>query len=286
MSAPGEKRTVAAQATLSKVERPTPAEPERGLAQRTVLVVDDDADVRELLTEFLTREGFVVATAADGAEGLILAREVRPSAIILDVLMPELDGWAVLTACKGDPQLADIPVIMLTIVDDRTRGYALGAAEYLVKPIDRKRLRAVIDKHCDRQGKILLIEDDQITRETMRKSAQRQGFGVVEAANGREALERLGENRPDLILLDLLMPEMNGFEFLVELHKNTEWCDIPVVVITAKDLTVEDRQRLNGRVASIAQKGLMSQSEILEKVRGVIAARTTMLSAESVARDR
>ena len=286
MSAPGEKRTVAAQATLSKVERPTPAEPERGLAQRTVLVVDDDADVRELLTEFLTREGFVVATAADGAEGLILAREVRPSAIILDVLMPELDGWAVLTACKGDPQLADIPVIMLTIVDDRTRGYALGAAEYLVKPIDRKRLRAVIDKHCDRQGKILLIEDDQITRETMRKSAQRQGFGVVEAANGREALERLGENRPDLILLDLLMPEMNGFEFLAELHKNTEWCDIPVVVITAKDLTVEDRQRLNGRVASIAQKGLMSQSEILEKVRGVIAARTTMLSAELVARDR
>jgi CheY-like chemotaxis protein len=250
-----------------------------------VLVVDDDADVRELLTEFLTREGLVVATAADGVEGLTLAREVRPSAIILDVLMPELDGWAVLTACKGDPQLADIPVIMLTIVDDRTRGYALGAAEYLVKPIDRKRLRAVIDKHCGSQGKILLIEDDQITRETMRKSAQRQGFGVVEAANGREALERLGENRPDLILLDLLMPEMDGFEFLVELHKNAEWRDIPVVVITAKDLTVEDRQRLNGRVARIAQKGVMSQSEILEEVRGVIAARTTMLSSKSVARD-
>jgi signal transduction histidine kinase/DNA-binding response OmpR family regulator len=289
MSAPGEKRTMVAQATLSKVERPTPAEPERGLAQRTVLVVDDDADVRELLTEFLTREGLVVATAAataaNGVEGLTLAREVRPSAIILDVLMPELDGWAVLTACKGDPQLADVPVIMLTIVDDRTRGYALGAAEYLVKPIDRKRLRAVIDKHCGSQGEILLIEDDQITRETMRKSAQRQGFGVVEAANGREALDRLGENRPDLILLDLLMPEMDGFEFLAELHKNTEWRDIPVVVITAKDLTVEDRQRLNGRVASIAQKGVMSQSEILEEVRGVIAARTTTLSAESVARD-
>ncbi|MFQ5937629.1 MAG: response regulator, partial [Acidiferrobacterales bacterium] len=273
----GEEQAIP-QPVVPLVERTTAAS-KQTTAQRTVLVIDDDPNVRDLLTASLTREGYDVATAANGVEGLTRARELKPMLIILDIIMPELDGWAVLTACKGDPDLADIPVIMLTIVDDRTRGYALGAAEYLVKPIDRKRLRAVLEKHCGVHGEILMIEDDEVARDTTRKAAEKQGFTVIEAADGREALKRLAENSPDLILLDLLMPEMDGFEFLVELNKNSDWRDIPVVVLTAKDLTDEDRRRLNGRVTSIAKKGVMSPREILEELRAVIESRQAAVTA-------
>ncbi len=273
----GEEQAIP-QPVVPLVERTTAAS-KQTTAQRTVLVIDDDPNVRDLLTASLTREGYDVATAANGVEGLTRARELKPMLIILDIIMPGLDGWAVLTACKGDPDLADIPVIMLTIVDDRTRGYALGAAEYLVKPIDRKRLRAVLEKHCGVHGETLMIEDDEVARDTARKAAEKQGFTVIEAADGHEALKRLAENSPDLILLDLLMPEMDGFEFLVELNKNSDWRDIPVVVLTAKDLTDEDRRRLNGRVTSIAKKGVMSPREILEELRAVIESRQAAVTA-------
>jgi signal transduction histidine kinase/DNA-binding response OmpR family regulator/methyl-accepting chemotaxis protein len=249
------------------------------LSRGTVLVIDDDRTVCDLLEKFLARQGFRAVTATNGVDGLARAKTERPAAIILDAIMPEMDGWAVLAACKSDPQLAEIPVIMLTIVDDRTRGYALGAAEYLVKPLDRKRLRAVLNKHCARRGRILVIEDDAPTRASTRQTAEKQGFTVIEAANGREALERVSETIPDLILLDLMMPEMDGFDFLLELHKRPEWREIPVVVMTAKDLTEDDRQRLNGRVTHIAQKGVMSQEQILAEVQAVMASQPTTPAA-------
>jgi CheY-like chemotaxis protein len=220
---------------------------------------------------YLSREGFRVATAAGGEEGLRLARELNPDAITLDVMMPGLDGWAVLGALKGDGATADIPVVMLTMVDDRNLGYALGAAEYLTKPIDRERLLAVLARYR-RDLPVLVVEDDAPLRELLRRMLEREGYTVVEADNGRAALDRLREGTPGAILLDLMMPVMDGFEFLAELGHEDAWGRIPVIVLTARDLSAEDRERLNGSVARILQKGAYSHEALLAEVRALVAA--------------
>ncbi len=248
-----------------------------------VLVVDDDPGMRNLLGRFLSREGFRVETAADGAAGLRRARELHPDVITLDVLMPELDGWSVLTALKSEPGLADIPVVMLTVVDDKPMGFALGVSEYLTKPIDRKRLAAVLGKFTSAgvgaEGKngrsVLLVEDDAATSKQLQRALEKQGWNVATAANGRIALERVAERLPSLILLDLMMPEMDGFEFLEELRQRPDASGIPVVVITAKDLTAEDRQRLNGGVARVVNKRGRGPEALLADVRSMIAGRAS-----------
>jgi CheY-like chemotaxis protein len=240
----------------------------------TILVIDDDPTVHDLMRRFLSKEGFWVEAAASGESGLVLARQLRPAAITLDVMMPGMDGWAVLTALKADPDLADIPVIMLTMVDDKNLGYALGASDYLTKPIHRDRLAAVLSKyHCAQlRCSVLLVEDDPVTREMMRRMLEREGWLVAEAENGRVALDYVVKSQPELILLDLMMPEMDGFEFITELRKTPEWRSIPVVVITAMDLTQEERLRLNGYVTQILQKGAYSREELLLEVRELVAA--------------
>jgi signal transduction histidine kinase/CheY-like chemotaxis protein len=250
--------------------RPTP--PVR--TSRRVLVIDDDPTVRELMERFLVREGFLVVTAGNGVEGLRRAREVRPAAITLDVLMPDLDGWTVLAALKGDPELADIPVIFVTILDEKTKGYSLGATDYLVKPVDRERLAQVLERICtDRPSRhILLVEDDETTRTVTRRALERDGWSVMQAENGRVALARMPEQRPDAILLDLMMPEMDGFEFLVELRRQAAWRDIPVIVVTAMDLTEEDRRRLSGEVERIIEKGAYGRDELLREVGRLLTA--------------
>jgi signal transduction histidine kinase/CheY-like chemotaxis protein len=244
-------------------------------ASRQVLVIDDDPTVRELMERFLVKEGFPVVTAANGVEGLRKARELRPAAITLDVLMPDLDGWTVLAALKGDPALADVPVIFVTILDERTKGYSLGATDYLVKPVDRERLLRALERLCgDRPSRrLLLVEDDEATRTVIRHALEREGWAITPAENGRIALARLAEEpRPDAILLDLLMPEMDGFEFLAELRRHGAWRDVPVLVLTAKDLTDEDRRRLNGEVERIIQKGAYGRDELLHEVGRLLAA--------------
>jgi signal transduction histidine kinase/CheY-like chemotaxis protein len=239
-----------------------------------ILVIDDDPAVQELMGRFLSREGFRVAGALDGQEGLRLARELRPAAVTLDVMMPGMDGWAVLSALKADRETADIPVVMLTIVDDKNLGYALGAAEYMTKPVDRERLLALLGKYRPelQTGTVLVVEDDAATREMLRRLLEKEGWPVAEAENGRVGLERLREQTPTLILLDLMMPEMNGFEFVEELHQDPRRRAIPVIVITAKDVTVEDRLRLNGYVEKILEKGALSREDLLGEVRDLVAA--------------
>jgi adenylate cyclase len=238
---------------------------------RAVLVIDDDPTVRDVTAQFLKRRGFAVTAAAGGVEGLARARELHPTAIILDVVMPGLDGWTVLAALKGDPELADIPVILVTIVDDRQRGYALGAAEYMVKPVDRGQLVAALHRLHDGSGHILLVEDDADTRAMMRLLLGGEGWTVTEAENGRVALERLAIRRPDAIVLDLMMPEMDGFEFLDELRGHAQWCDIPVVVVTAVELSAVDRQRLNGAVGQIIRKSGHDRDALLREVGETLA---------------
>ena len=235
----------------------------------TVLVIDDDPTVHDLMHRFLSKEGLRMVAASHGEEGLQIAKALHPALITLDVLMPGMDGWAVLTALKADPDLAEIPVIIVTIGDDKQMGYALGAAEYLTKPIDWKRMAAILHKYrCARPPcRVLVVEDDEDMREVLRRRLEKEGWAVSEAANGREALERVAESRPELILLDLMMPEMDGFQFLEEVRKQEEWRSIPVVVVTAKDLTPEDRLLLSGSVTQILQKGAYSQEELMREVR-------------------
>ena len=238
----------------------------------TLLVIDDDATVRDLMQRFMSREGYRIETAANGEEGLAKARALRPDAITLDVLMPGMDGWAVLSALKADPELADTPVIMLTMVDDRNMGYALGASDYMTKPINRERLATILNKYrCEMPPcPLLLVEDDEPTREMMRRMLEREGWIVAEAENGRVALERIAENRPDLILLDLMMPEMDGFEFIEELRKDPEQSQIPIIVVTAKELDIDDRRRLNGHVQNVLQKGSYNRDELLGEVKSLV----------------
>jgi signal transduction histidine kinase/CheY-like chemotaxis protein len=239
-----------------------------------VLVIDDDPTVRELLQRSLTKEGIRVVNAAGGEEGLRLAKELRPTAITLDVMMPGMDGWAVLTALKADAQLADIPVIMLTIVDDKNLGYALGASDYLTKPVDRDRLVAILKKYRGEHPSplVLVVEDDVAAREILQRTLENEGWAVTTAENGRVALQRVAEQRPALILLDLMMPEMDGFQVVEALRAREAWRSIPIVVITAKDLTVEDHLRLNGYVEKILQKGAYSREALLAEIRDLVMA--------------
>jgi GAF domain-containing protein/CheY-like chemotaxis protein len=236
----------------------------------TVLVIDDELAVRDLMQRFLAREGFRVVTAPGGEDGLRRARELRPDAITLDVMMPGMDGWAVLSALKADPALADIPVVMLTIVDDRNLGYALGAADYLTKPIDRERLVTVLKEHR-RDRPVLVVDDDADLRQLLRRMLEPEGYTVVEAEHGRAALQRLRESSPSVVLLDLMMPEMDGFEFVAEFRRHEAWRAVPIIVITAKDLSREDRDRLNGYVQKILQKGAPDRDALLAEVRELVA---------------
>jgi hypothetical protein len=269
---------VAATAPVEKTEKKRtgrlggtgPLAPPTGL----VLVVDDDPAVRDLLKRYLEKEGFLVETALDGPAGLLRAQELRPDVITLDVLMPGMDGWSVLTSLKADPDTADIPVIMLSIVDDHEMGYSLGVADYLTKPVDRERLLATVLRYQKGSASpsVLVVEDDPGTRQMFVRMLEKEGWKPIEAANGRVGLQQMAQVTPSLILLDLMMPEMDGFEFIVQLRRQERWRQIPVLVVTAKELTEEDRIRLNGYVQKILQKGAYKKEDLLGDVRDLVAA--------------
>jgi signal transduction histidine kinase/CheY-like chemotaxis protein len=237
----------------------------------TVLVVDDDPAARDLLTTNLGREGYRTVQARGGDEALELARKLHPDAITLDVLMPKKDGWAVLGALKADPDLCDIPVIMVTVAPDRGIGLSLGAAEVMTKPVDRAELTALLRQLLSRDGPILVVEDDLATRETVRHTIEKMGLTVAEVTNGRLALGWLAENpAPALILLDLMMPEMDGFEFLDTFNSRADWRHVPVVVMTAKHLTMAERGLLSGQGRSVIKKGASMDSDVTEAIRKAV----------------
>jgi PAS domain S-box-containing protein len=245
----------------------------------TVLVVDDDPISQDLIERALARQGLHIEVAGSGEEALRLAKQLRPDAITLDVIMPGMDGWAVLSALKADPDLAEIPVILLSFVGNKSLGFALGASDYLTKPVDGKRLVALLNKYRrDQDGvaanslpcQILVVEDDYATRKILRRILEKQGWAVAEADNGRAALEQLAVARPQLILLDLMLPEMDGFELIAELRKSHSGDSIPIVVITAKDLTTAESQQLNGYVDRVLQKGVYSCDTLLRDVRSIV----------------
>ena len=251
----------------------------------TVLVVDDDASVRGLLSKTLEKEGYRIIAAGNGVEALALARAHRPQAITLDVLMPQMDGWRTLKEFKADAELRDIPVIMVTVLNERGMAIPLGAADFMTKPVDRQRLAAILREHCgaSSSASILVVEDDEPTRELLCLSLQNMGYKADAAVNGRSGLDWLVSHpTPDLILLDLMMPEMDGFEFLRELRKRPAFVDVPVIVVTAKELTAEDVRILSGQTERIITKDQSYLSELAAAVRGRLA-RQRAHEAESVA---
>jgi CheY-like chemotaxis protein len=267
-SAPGQGTTftmrLATDARAVKVE----TEPDKDAAhdgaaetledkQIVALVIDDDTATRDLLTRFLKREGFAVRTASDGESGLRCARELRPSAILLDVMMPRMDGWAVLSALKADPDTAEIPVIMVTMVQEKGLALSLGAADYLTKPVQWTRLKAVLDRIRDEvtSGRALVVLDDPGTRTELRPILEQEGWDVVEVASGQAALEYLENSRPGLILMDTQLPDMSGFTLLQRMRKNPEWRTIPVIGLTDADMSPAQRDRLEGQVRQIVQTG-------------------------------
>lgn len=253
-------------------------EPSPIVTPRTVLVVDDDPQAREILDRFLTSRGFHVVTVARSEDALPLAKELHPDAITLDVQMPGMDGWSVLSALKSDPEVGDIPTIMLTIVDNASLGMELGADEYLTKPVNRNHLLSILKSHCEVNGLqgALVVEDDASNRELLRRILEKDGWKVREASNGIEGLEQVAKQPPALILLDLMMPQMDGFQMLDSLSSSPVGKSIPVIVITARDLSPLDRARLEtsepeGGAQLILQKGSFTPDDLLRQARHLVS---------------
>jgi PAS domain S-box-containing protein len=239
----------------------------------TVLIIDDNATAREALQKLLNHKGFRAEAAATGEEGLRLAHELHPVVIMLDAVMPGMDGLAVLRTLKADPELMNIPVVLFTgMADDRREAFRLGASDYVLKPIDPDRLTSILRRYCgsaDRRA--LVVDDDADLRQRLRSLLMREGWEVDEAADGREALASLAKQLPGVILLDLVMPGMDGFEFLAALQQQEEVHSVPIVIHTAKDLTATDRQRLSGPIEKMLQKGSLGHEQLLAEVEAVMA---------------
>jgi signal transduction histidine kinase/CheY-like chemotaxis protein/HAMP domain-containing protein len=245
-------------------------------ADKTVLIIDDEAAAREVIAKALAEAGLASIEAASGAEGLAAARTHRPAAIILDIIMPHQDGWSVLRALKNDPELCEIPVILATILADRELGLSLGAVEYLTKPIDIDRLVRTIEACGDGTRDVLIIDDDEASRDFLRRILVKKNWQVHEASDGRRGLELMKALSPRLVLLDLLMPEMDGFETLNEMQQIPELQNIPVVVVTSKDLSAKELKWLRDRAVAVVTKGANSRSQLVEALERQISARNSV----------
>ena len=255
--------------------RSTPPEQRSRSVHKTppvVLAIDDEIDVLDWIRRTLKGLDVVIRGATSGMEGLALAQQIKPDVIILDVVMPGMDGWAVLNELKSDPDLSDIPVVMATVVEDQSMGFALGVTDYMTKPVERQKLLRVVKRYChdDMSRPILIVEDDEPTRDSLRRTLEREGWAVREATNGLEGLARAAEVTPGLIILDLMMPEMDGFQFVDALRENVSWRSIPIIVITAKDLSRDEREGLHRSVQSIHQKGSYSRADLVKELRSLI----------------
>lgn len=254
-------------------QAPRPVEPAPAAEPAgTVLVIDDERAAHELLAEELVRAGYRVTHAYGGRAGLEMAAEQRPDLITLDIIMPEMDGWSVLRALKADPELRHIPVILVTMLGDRDMGFALGASDFITKPPDHEALLAALQRfrHGNAAGTVLVADDDAQTRAMFRRILEREGWHVAEARDGDEVLAILERSPPGLVLLDLMMPGTDGFEVLERMHRDVRWKGIPVVVVTARDLTREQTEWLGDRAARVLQKGAYDRGELFGLVHGML----------------
>jgi CheY-like chemotaxis protein len=238
----------------------------------TVLVIDDDPNVVELLRENLAEAGYRVVGARDGEEGIAKARAIGPESIVLDVVMPRKDGWQVLHELKADPATRDIPVVVLSVVDQKNLGYRLGAADYLVKPFEREALLAALSHAARRCRRLLVVDDDPNVPDMVRQLLEGEPVAVEAAADGREALRAVAERPPDVVLLDLLMPGLDGFGVLEALRADPGWSRIPVVVLTARTPTAEEAALLERRTLAVVEKRGLERDALVREVRRALTA--------------
>ncbi|NMO16237.1 response regulator [Pyxidicoccus fallax] len=248
-----------------------------GVAQPggTVLVVDDDPLIQQLVAGQLEPAGFKVVTAADGISALKRARELKPQAILLDIHLPKLDGWSVLSQLKGEPSLSGIPVILISVEEQRARGFSLGACEYLVKPVEPDRLVEVVQRSLGQVagssthvGEVLVVDDDAATRELVSRNLRRAGFSTNEARSGEDALLKARVSPPALVVLDLMMPNLDGFEVLRRLR--AEKLQVPVVVLTGKTLSHEEEALLRDGFAGFVKKGGHALEDVIAQAKGLL----------------
>jgi signal transduction histidine kinase/CheY-like chemotaxis protein len=265
--------TVPARSLVPNIDAPGRADAKGPM----VLVVEDDVHIATVLRTYLEADGYRVEIAADGHEAVDLARRLTPFAITLDISLPKLDGWSVLNVLKHDPATASIPVVVVSIVDNRDFGLVLGATDYLVKPIDPERLRDALHSlnglRDSGGGSVLIVDDDPALREVLSSVLAEDGWRVLTAADGEAALAAVEREKPSAIVLDLMMPRVDGFEVLNSLRMKPTTRDLPVIVVTAKDLTDDDRERLARNAERVILKQAMPLDGLRDEIRGVLAAR-------------
>ena len=239
---------------------------------KTVLVIDDDGTMHDLLRRFLVKDGFHVISAMSGEQGIKSAKELHPDVITLDVLMPGMDGWAVLKALKLDKETRNIPIIMLTMMDEKNLGFSLGATKYINKPVERNNLLSTIRSvtQHDSTNELLVVVDDPVARELIKGMLKKGGWNIAEAENGKQAIAQLKASIPTVILLDLKMPEMDGLTFLNHLRINDEWREIPVIVVTGTELTNDEIRELKNKSAVVLIKTGSDQSGLYQQLKGTL----------------
>jgi CheY-like chemotaxis protein len=234
-----------------------------------VLVVEDDPAAAELLTRQLVGAGYQTQVARTGREALSLARDLQPAAITLDIILPEVDGWEVITRLKSDETTSSIPIVVVSVVDNPELGTALGAIDYFVKPVDAKLLvrrlnRFGVKKSAGHEAiRVLVVDDEEANRQWLTQALEPAGFIVVPATGGREAIDLAKSQKPDLVLLDLMMPEVTGFDVVEALRADASTRETPIMVLTASTLTEADKRQLNGRVSQILSRGSLGASDII-----------------------
>jgi signal transduction histidine kinase/DNA-binding response OmpR family regulator len=240
---------------------------------RSVLVVEDNLQALDLLKLYLESDGFTVTVAQDGETALTKARELHPVAMVLDILLPRLDGWDVLARAKADPAIADIPVVVVSMLDQRGKGFSLGAADYLVKPVQREALLATLRRvtfaatGSNGHPRVLAIDDDPMALELIEAVLGPAGYQVLKATDGQRGLATAKMEHPGLVIVDLLMPEMDGFAVVEQLRADTTTANIPIVILTSRSMDQADRDRLNGHISHLAGKGAFNRAEFVELVR-------------------
>ncbi len=237
-----------------------------------ILVIDDDPKARKVMTDLLVAEGYRPLAAHDAQSGLDLAATHRPDAIVLDIIMPGRDGWFVLNALKADPQLCEIPVILATVLGDREMGLAFGAVDHLTKPINAQRLIDTLGAFAggaDRE--VLVVDDDPASRALFRRILVREGWAVREASDGVRALAQLDIKLPTIMVLDLMMPNLDGFETLRAVRQRSEFNDLPVIIATSKDLTREEMEWLQSNARDVVLKGQTGRADLMAAIKRTLA---------------
>ncbi len=259
----------------AEISTPKTVTPAAGAEKPGVLVIDDDAEVRNLMQRVLEKEGYAMHLTASGQDALALAKQVKPCLVFLDIMMPGVDGWTVLAALKNDPETRDTPVIVVTSVDNKPMALALGATDYVAKPFDREKILELSHQYAPiTTPHVLIIEDDINSYEVLGRILEKEGIKVSYAPNGRIALDMVEEVLPSLIILDLMMPEMNGFDFITELRRRKTGVAIPVVVLSGRDLTSPERNLLNQTAQKTILKGALSAHDLIEEIRRYLPVKT------------